>query len=189
MNEQQLLYALQHGQEPAFRFLVDRYKDRLYNTILGFIPVEEDAEDILQDVFVKVFENIDNFKGESLLSTWMYRIAVTQSLDAIRKKKSKKRDATILSWFGMQGIVEKSSIEFVHPGVLAEKKEMAIQLFKAMQQLTDNQKAAFVLQKIEGLTQQEIAEVLKLSVGAIESLLSRAKENLRKILSTYYYEK
>lgn len=188
MNEQQLLYALQQGQEPAFRFLVDTYKNRLYNTILGFIPVMEDAEDVLQDVFVKVFENIDNFKGDSLLSTWMYRIAVTQSLDAIRRKKSKKRGATILSWFGMESSVEKLSVEYVHPGVLADKKEMAIQLFKAMQQLSDSQRVAFVLQKIEGLTQQEIAEVMKLSVGAIESLLSRAKENLRKILSTYYYE-
>ena len=189
MNEQQLLYALQQRQESAFKLLVDRYKDRLYNTILGFIPVEVDAEDVLQDVFVKVFENIGNFKGESLLGTWMYRIAVTQSLDAIRKKKRKKRDATVVSWFGIESSVEIISVESFHPGVLSENKEQAVELFKAMQQLNDHQRAAFVLQKIEGLTQQEIAAVLKLSVGAVESLLSRAKENLRKILSRFYYEK
>ncbi len=188
MNEQQLIYALQNGQEPAFRLLVERYKDRLYHTILGFIPVEEDAEDVLQDVFIKVFENIATFKAESMLGTWMYRIAVTQSLDAIRKKKRKKRAAAAMSWFGITKDVENIAVEYTHPGVLAENKERSVQLFRAMQNLSGNQRAAFILQKIEGLSQQDIAEVLEVSIGALESLLSRAKQNLKQTLSTYYYE-
>ena len=189
MTEQQLIHALQAGNEPAFRVLVDTYKDRLYHTILGFVPNTEDAEDMLQDVFVKVYENIAAFKGDAMLSTWMYRIAVTHSLDAIRKKNRKKRSAKVLSWFGLGDDSYEMATETTHPGILAENKELSVQLFNAMQQLPDNQRAAFVLQKIEGLNQQQIAEVLNVSIGAVESLLSRAKQNLKKSLSNFYHGK
>ena len=189
MTEQQLIHALQQGQEPAFRLLVETYKDRLYNTILGFITNAEDAEDVLQEVFITVFENIVSFKSQSLLTTWMYRIAVTQSLDTIRRKSRKKRAATFLSWVGVGENHEKYAVETIHPGVLAENREQSVVLFKAIQQLPENQRAAFVLQKIEGMNQQDIAAVLKTSTGAVESLLSRAKQNLRKSLTNFYHEK
>ena len=117
MTEQQLIYALKAGNEPAFRLLIDTYKDRLYHTILGFIPNTEDAEDVLQDVFVKVYENIATFKGDSLLATWMYRIAVTHSLDTIRKKNRKKRSVKVLSWFGLGDDSYDMAVEATHPGV------------------------------------------------------------------------
>ena len=188
MNDQQLIFALQNREEPAFRLLVETYKDRMYHTILGFIQNTEDAEDVLQDVFIKVYEHIGNFKGDSSLATWMYRICVTQSLDVIRKKGRKKRVGTVLSLLGIGHETENLAIENVHPGVLAENREQATFLFKAMQELPQNQRAAFVLQRVEGLSQQEIAEVMESSIGAVESLLSRAKQNLKKTLTSYYYE-
>lgn len=189
MTEQQLIYALKAGDESAFRLLVESYKDRLYHTILGFLPKPEDAEDVLQDVFVKVYENIIAFKGDALLSTWMYRIAVTQSMDEIRKKTRKKRAAQVLSWFGKGEEMHDIAIDTTHPGVLTENRELSVHLFRAMQHLPDNQRAAFVLQKIEGLNQQQIADVLHLTIGAVESLLSRAKQNLKKMLTNFYHEK
>ena len=186
MTDRELIQALQNKQQDAFRLLVDGYRDRMYNAILGLVQNFEDAEDLVQDVFIKVFENIQQFKGDASLGTWMYRIAVTLSLDFIRKKKRKKRAGAVLSWLG---VGEKESLdvaEFNHPGVIAENREQAAILFKAIEQLPDNQKSAFVLQKVEGLSVQEIAGVLNSSEGAVESLLSRAKANLKKLLREYY---
>ena len=184
MTEPQLIQALAQGQNSAFEVLVNEYKDRLYNTILGMVQSPADAEDLLQDVFIKVFENIQKFKGESALSTWMYRIAVTHSLDFLRRKNRKKRLGNILAWFGAGEAGETA--EFVHPGVLAENKERATHLFKAINTLPENQKTAFVLQKVEGMNQKDISVIMDLKEGAIESLLMRAKANLKKSLINYY---
>jgi len=81
LTELQLIQALQQGQEYAFKELVTNYQDRVYHTILGFLQQAEDAEDLAQDVFIKVFENIQQFKGDAALGTWIYRLAVTQLID------------------------------------------------------------------------------------------------------------
>ena len=183
MTEPQLIQALAQGQNTAFEILVNEYKDRLYNTILGMVQNQADAEDLLQDVFIKVFENIQKFKGESAISTWMYRIAVTHSLDFIRRKNRKKRLGNIKWWPGNS---PGGETEFIHPGVISENKERAVHLFKAINTLPDNQKTAFVLQKVEGLNQKDISAIMDLKEGALESLLMRAKANLKKSLINYY---
>jgi RNA polymerase sigma factor (sigma-70 family) len=189
LTELQLIQALQQGTESAFKQLVDNYRDRVYHTILGFVQQPEDAEDLAQDVFIKVYENIRQFKGESALGTWVYRIAVTQSLDFLRRKNRKKRGGTILGFFGFGEREDLHPKEFDHPGVKAENKEKAAVLFKAINTLPENQRSAFLLQKLEGLSQNEIAEVLRTTSPAVESLLSRARANLKKQLTDYYHEK
>jgi RNA polymerase sigma factor (sigma-70 family) len=186
LTDRELIQALQNKQQDAFRLLVERYKDRIYNTTLGFVQNFEDAEDLVQEVFIKVFENIQQFKGDAVLGTWIYRIAVTHSLDFIRKKKRKKRAGIVLSWLGVGDKETLQPTEFNHPGILAEKKEQAAILFKAIEQLPENQKSAFVLQKVEGLSIHEIADVLKTTESSVESLLSRAKANLKRLLREYY---
>jgi RNA polymerase sigma factor (sigma-70 family) len=186
LTELQLIQALQQREESAFKQLVTNYQDRVYHTILGFLQHAEDAEDLSQDVFIKIFENIHQFKGESALSTWIYRIAVTQSLDFLRKKKRKKRDGTLFGFFGTPEKEHLHPQEFDHPGVKTENKEKAAVLFKAVNQLPENQRTAFLLQKLENLSQNEIGSVLSISSSAVESLLSRAKANLKKQLTEYY---
>jgi len=186
LTELQLIQALQQREESAFKQLVTNYQHRVYHTILGFLQQAEDAEDLAQDVFVKVYENIHHFKGESALGTWIYRIAVTQSLDFLRKKNRKKRGGTILGFFGIGEKEHLHPAEFEHPGVKAENKERARILFTAVNQLPENQRSAFLLQKLEGLSQNEIADVLQTTSSAVESLLSRAKANLKKQLTEYY---
>src|ERR1700744_4595606 len=158
----------------------------VYNTVLGFVQQTDDAEDVTQDVFIKIFESIGSFKQQSKLSTWIYRIAITQAQDFIRKRNRKKRGGFLLSLFGANDELLYDPPDFVHPGVLAENKEQSVILFKAINQLPENQKTAFLLQKIQDCSQQEIAGVMQLSEGAVESLLSRAKANLKKQLSSYY---
>ena len=109
MDEQILIEKLRHGDEAAFREIVETWKNMVYNTGLGILQNAEDAEDVTQEVFVQVFESIKTFKAESKLSTWLYRITVSKALDHLRRKKRKKRFAYIQSLFGAGGktVIEK----------------------------------------------------------------------------------
>ena len=158
----------------------------VYNTVLGFVQNVEDAEYVTQDVFIKVYEGIGKFKQQCKLSTWIYRIALTQSADFIRHKKRKKRAGFLTSLFGNNDELLHDPVDFVHPGVLTENKERSAILFKAINKLPEKQKTAFLLQKVQDLSQQKIAEIMELKEGAVESLLMRAKGNLKKLLINYY---
>ena len=182
LNEQELILGLRNADETAFKYLVDTYQDRVFNTAIGIVQNAEDAEDVAQEVFIQVYRSIHNFKGESKLSTWLYRIATTRSLDLLRSRKSKKRFGFMQRLFGDDNEPIHELPNFNHPGVVLEKKENAAKLFKAIAQLPENQKAAFTLHKLEDLSYQEISEVMHTSIPAVESLMHRAKQNLKKIL-------
>ena len=189
MNEQLLIQQLHLGVESAFAHLVETYQHLVYNTVLSIIQSREDAEDVAQEVFIQVYQSIKQFKGESKLSTWMYRIAITKSLDWQRKKTRKKRFAIVERLFGSND--ESTGYdppEFNHPGVVIENKEKATILFKAMMNLPENQKIAFTLNKVEGLSYFEVAEVMQVTEASVEALLHRAKQNLRKELKSFYHQ-
>jgi RNA polymerase sigma factor (sigma-70 family) len=185
LHEYELIESLKKGSEEAFQQLVSLYKDRIYNTALGFVQNGEDAEELAMDVFISVFENIRSFRQEASLGTWIYRITVTRSLDFIRKKKRQKRRGIHIP-FITSGEQAWEPPDFHHPGIQAEQKENAALLFKAIRQLPDQQQSAFLLQKMEGLSLQEIAAILKTSASAVESLLHRAKANLKKQLEAQF---
>jgi RNA polymerase sigma factor (sigma-70 family) len=186
LNEPELTVRLKQGDQLAFRQLVDTWKDMVYNTALGLVQSEMDAEDVAQDVFTKAWDSIQGFKGESKLSTWLYRITVTKSLDLLRSKKRKKRFAYVRSIFGNDNDLLVNPPDFLHPGVQLENRERSMHLFKAIELLPQQQKVAFVLTRIEGLNHKEVSEVLGTTVPAIESLLQRARLNLKKELEIYY---
>ena len=182
MTEFELIQGLRNGDEAAFKYLVDTYKDRVFNTAIGIVQNAEDAEDVAQEVFIQVFRSVQNFKAESKLSTWIYRITTTRALDLLRSRKSKKRFGIIQRLFGEGNEPEMEIPDFNHPGVALDRKENAARLFKAIGQLPENQRIAFTLHKLEDLSYQEVSEVMGTSVAAVESLLHRAKQNLKKIL-------
>lgn len=186
MNDLELIERLKKGDQQAFRLIVDNWKDMVFNTSLGIVQNAEDAEDVTQEVFVQVYESVNQFKGDSRFSTWLYRIAVTKSLDHLRKKKRKKRFAFVQSLFGANEEEVNHQPDFQHPGVSMENKENAAVLFRAIDKLPDNQKTAFTLHKLEGLSYQEIAEIMETTVSSVESLMHRAKGNLKKFLTDYY---
>jgi RNA polymerase sigma factor (sigma-70 family) len=188
LNELELIQQLRKGDELAFKTLVTNYQDLVYNTALGVVQNSEDAEDVAQEVFLQVYRSIDQFKGDARLSTWIYRITTTKALDHIRSRRRKKRFAFITSLFGPNDELVHEPIDFQHPGVALDRKEQAALLFRLIGQLPDNQKTAFILHKTEELSYQEIADVMKLSVSAVESLLFRARQNLRKLLEKYYQQ-
>jgi RNA polymerase sigma factor (sigma-70 family) len=150
----------------------------------------EEAEDITQEVFIEVYQSLSKFKEQSTISTWIYRITVNKCLDHLRAKKRHKRFGFITSLFHHEtGEVLHEVSHFDHPGIELEKKEKAKLLFQAIEYLPENQKTAFILWHIEDLPQKEIAAIMQCSINAVESLLQRAKANLRKELEKIYPER
>lgn len=186
MDQPELIVQLQQGDESAFTKLVDEYQNMVYNTVLGIVQQADDADDITQEVFIQVYQSVSSFKGDSKFSTWLYRIAVSKALDHEKKKKRKKRFGFIQSMFGGDNGEEIDAVEFDHPGIKMENKEHAAALFAALKQIPENQRVAFTLHKLEGRPYQEIAEIMDNSLYAVESLMSRAKTNLKKELEYYY---
>jgi RNA polymerase sigma factor (sigma-70 family) len=189
LNHPEWLLQLQQGDERAFTALVEEWQDKVYNTALGIVQNAEDADDITQEVFVQVFRSVGSFRGDSKFSTWLYRITLSKAFDQEKKKKRKKRFAFVQGLFGSSGEPEVMEPEFEHPGVLLEKKEHAAALFIALKKLPESQRTAFTLHKLEGQSYQEIAAIMKTSLYAVESLMGRAKRNLKKILVHYYQDK
>lgn len=186
MNEWTLIEKLKSGDEAAFKTIVDTWQNMVYNTALGIVQNAEDAEDITQEVFVQVYQSVGSFKGDSKFSTWLYRITITKSLDHERRKKRKKRFAFVRSLFGEGSEVVVNPPDFNHPGVVLDRKEDAKLLFKVIDKLPENQKIAFTLHKVEGLSYQEVSEVMQTSVSSVESLMHRAKNNVKKKLEDHY---
>ncbi len=154
----------------------------MFNLALQYTNNIEDAEEITQDVFVKVFQHSKDFKQEADIKTWIYRITINQSLDYIKSKQRKKRSF----WSNIIGSkdseINPSLSDFNHPGLEMENKEALKELMRKIYQLPEQQKTAIILLKIEDLSQREVAQIMNLSEGAIESLFQRAKSTLKKML-------
>jgi RNA polymerase sigma-70 factor (ECF subfamily) len=186
----ELIRLIANGDEAAFRNLYDQFRARVYNTSFSYLQNQFEAEEITQDVFVELYQSAARFDGRSAVSTWVYRIAVNKSLDRLRRRSRRKRFAQLTNLFSPEsGELAHDAPDFDHPGAALEKKENARLLFKAMNALAESQKTAFILAYVEELSGKEVAEVMKLSPKAVESLLQRAKANLRKELEKFYPER
>ena len=176
------LLELATGNRHALRTLYDRYSARVYNTAVSYLQSAEEAEEATQDVFLELAASASRFEQRSSVSTWIYRLTVNQCLDRLRYRNRKKRRAKLLSIFGDKGELLHDVATFEHPGIAMEKQEDARHLFAAIDELPERQKTAFVLTYVEELSGKEVAEVMGLTVKGVESLIQRAKANLRKIL-------
>ena len=189
MEAEQLLLSISNGDENAFKQFYELFHLRVYNICLSHLQDVSDAEEVTQDVFVEVYNSASKFQGKAAVTTWLYRIAVNKCVDRIRYKSRQKRFAFVTSIFSKDtGEVLHHPPEFNHPGVVYEQKEKAAKLFAAIAQLPEKQQSAFVLKQLEGMSQKEVANVLEMTEKAIESLLQRAKTNLRKTLGEMYRE-
>ena len=163
--------AIAENDTTAFRELYELYSEKVYNTAISYAKNTQEAEEITQDVFVKIHKYAAKFKGESAVSTWVYRITVNTSLNFLKKKKR---------WSIFQSQADHvEKIEFEHPGVILEKKEDAKILMSLLSTLPNSQQTAFILSYIEDLPRQKVADIMEVSLKSVESLLQRAKQNLR----------
>lgn len=178
------------GSEEALEQLYNQYCDKVFSTLISYTKNEEDAEELLQDVFVTVYNMASGFKFNSSVSTWIYRIAINKSLDFLRKKNSQKRASIYTSLYKKDSTeIKFESPDFGHPGVKLENKEDANLLFEAIDTLSENQKTVFILTQVEGLPQKEVAEIMNQSRKSVEALVKRAKDNLRKELQKHFPER
>jgi len=181
MQEVELLSGLTQNKQEAFRQLIELYQDKIFRVCFGLLQNREDAEEIAQDVFVEVYRSIQKFKGDSSLSTWLYRITVNKSLNRIKKNKSKNWLVFVDALFPQneQDQVTKGSY-MPGPDKILERKESAGIVQDILNKLPENQRIAFTLHKYEDLPHKQIAEIMSVSVPSVESLIFRAKENIKK---------
>jgi len=169
-----LIERLVARDEQAFNALVRTYEGRIVRLLTRMVGNEEEARDLAQDVFVQVFKAIGSFRGDSKLSTWLYRIAVNTCLDY--KKKSRPGQAED------ESVIDDLASTEPSPEQRYQSKEIGQAIQLALQKLPESLRAAIVLKEIEDLSYEEIAEVLHTSIGTVKSRISRAREELRLLL-------
>jgi RNA polymerase sigma factor (sigma-70 family) len=172
--------------EEKFKQIVAKHKNKVFNTAFGFLKNREDAEDVSQEVFINVWNYLEKFREEAELSTWLYRITVNKCLDFIKKRERQNKWGKIVSFFGSKNDDAKQVAHHYHPGIQTEEKEMAKNLYACIDKLPEKQKIVIVLTKMEKLNYKEVAQILETTEKAVESLVARAKENLRKNLDKIY---
>lgn len=184
------LEKLRSGDRLEFSHMVDAYSSRLYRLALKMLGNQQDAEDVLQETFLKAFRHLSGFDGRSSISTWLYRIAVNEALMMMRKKQlpTISLDEPVE---GEEG--ETEPLQIVDWCCIPEHELMSsearLQLDQAVQKLPPNLRMAFILRDIEDLSTQEAADVLGLSENALKTRLSRARLRLREELTAYYGER
>ncbi len=178
--EADLVAQLQAGSEVAFRTLVTRYQDRVYRTAFSLLRTPEEAEDVAQEVFVEVYQTIARFRGDASLTTWLYRLTTSRALKSRRKAQTKKRFAYFTSLLGFDNDVLHEPPDHAHPQALLEGQQQLQLLLAHIARLPDQQQVAFTLRHEQALSYDEIAAVLQTTVPAVESLLFRARQTLRK---------
>ncbi len=174
-------------EEPQFSLteIVELYQVKVRGICMGFLKDREEAEDTAQEVFIEIYKSLKNFKGDCALSTWIYRIATSKSIDLIRKKNRKKRFAIFNRNIEPDDTGNKDNSNF---GIDIEKRERFNALYKTLAMIPENQRIALTLNKIEGFSYKEISETMKTTAKAVESLISRGKANLKKKLNKHYNE-
>lgn len=186
MDDIQIVDRVIKGELDLFSIIVERYHLKVFHLCIGFVHQREDAEDITQEIFTCIFTSLKSFKGNSQFSTWLYRIAINTTYSYLRKKR--RREAVMF-----YGMFLTAAFEFRHllpqsdePDWILNQKQTNEKVFEAIDSLSESQRRAFVLSKYDGLSQKNIAEIMKISEEAVESLMQRAKRNLQKKLKNFY---
>lgn len=177
---------VQNGDVAAFDFLVTKYRERLFSIIYNLTSNREDAADLTQDAFIKAFSSLSRFQGKSSFFTWLYRIAVNTTLSQLKKKRLRR-------FFSLENINEEAKVSEVLEALAVKTRtekgallnELQEKLNEALHKLSPKHRTVVVLFEIEGLSHQEIADIMGCSVGTVRSRLHYAKQQLQSYLQDY----
>ena len=191
MNEKELVKKAQSGDFEAFSQLIEKYKNKIYNLGFKLSGDRHDAEDILQETFLKAVDNIDKFRGESSFGTWLYAIAVNavRALHQSKKKADLKPIEDFLPGGHSSGDGSKELFEWGDPHELLEQKELNRVIDETLAEMPDKYSVPFILRYYEDLSVKEVADSMHLSVAAAKSRILRARLALREKLSGEFKEK
>lgn len=181
LNSQDFIRRLKLSDQQAWRTFVQHYQRKIYQTAYSFTQSRDAAEDLVQEIFLTVFNKISTFQHQSHIGTWLYRIAVNTSINYV-----KKHQRYIHESMDEQNDEIFSELSTIAADEVAEQKELQKYLNKAISSLPPRQMKVFVLHKIHGLSYKEIAEILNLSISSVESLMHRARTNLQMKLHKIY---
>jgi RNA polymerase sigma-70 factor (ECF subfamily) len=182
-----LVRRIQEGDVAAFDILTVKYRNRIYGVVYNLTSNREDAADLTQDAFIKAFQSIQRFRGQSSFFTWIYRIAINSTLSHLRKNR-------VRSFFSLERVNTDEPVSRELIAALTDKtgadrdtyvRELQEKLNEAMQQLSIKHRTVITLFEIDGLSHQEIAEVMNCSVGTVRSRLHYAKQLLQAELQNY----
>jgi len=185
-NEQVLVDRFCGGDHAAFHELVGQYKKKIYYLAYDITGDHHEAEDISQEVFIKMFRSLKTFRRDAKMSSWLYQIAVNASIDSLRKKSSKPTKS--LDEFVQPHIqvdLPGSMAQSLDPQRSAEASQIQNHISQALQNISPKERTVFVMRHYNDLKLNEIAEILNVTVGTVKSLLFRAIKKLRKELSSY----
>ena len=185
-----LMLEFQAGREDAFREIVQRNQDKVYSVVFRIIGNHAQAEDLVQEVFLRVFRTASRYKPMAKFTTWLYRVSTNVALNAIRARKKVRIFSLELS-DSEDGSHRRRDIHDTDapaPSADLDIEELKAKISEAVAALPENQKASFILNKYEHLNYNEIAEIMDCSTMAVKSLLSRARCNLRDALRGYLDE-
>jgi len=189
-NEAAIVTQARQGDAKAFGELLRRYEGKIFRLALHITQNREDAEDVLQETFLKAYEHLDQFQGQSKFYTWIVRIAVNQALMKLRKRKSDRSvslDETIDT--GEDTVAREIAAWDENPEERYSREELNHILSDAVENLAPIYRAVFVLRDIDDLSTEETAEALNLSIPAVKSRLLRARLQLRDKLTRYFKRK
>jgi RNA polymerase sigma-70 factor (ECF subfamily) len=181
MEENQLVERSKQGDEEAFGVLVQKYKIKVFNLAYSFTRNKETADDLAQEIFIKVYYALEKFKFRSGFGTWLYRIAVNHIKDHLRKHGKEK----LISLEALGREPSQQENETQKKERIQEKADRKKLLYRALQSLPDKHLVILTLRDIQGHSYEEIANILKLSPGTVDSRLHRARKMLRKKISPF----
>ena len=189
-HDRKLVDDILTGSPTAFRELFDRYHQRAFAVALGVVKNRQDALDIVQEAFIKVHKHIHNFQGSSSFYTWLYRIVMNLSIDQVRRTK-KRRDLDYDDSVGRDpqqggdvGALQPGMLD-ANPGKTVMRKELTTAIERALQTLPEYHRAVILLRELEGLSYDEIADVLDVPKGTVMSRLFHARKKLQSALGPY----
>ncbi|MDP2469299.1 MAG: sigma-70 family RNA polymerase sigma factor [Candidatus Palauibacterales bacterium] len=165
------------GDERAFRELVERYEPRVAATVVGMLGAGDEAEDVGQETFIRLYRSLDRFRGDSSLGTYLTRIAINLSLTALKRRK--RRTSRFVSRDERERELPETSVD---PRGDLERKETALEVRAAVEALAPDHRAVVVLRMIDGLSTRETAEILGIPAGTVMSRLARAMDRLERAL-------
>jgi RNA polymerase sigma factor (sigma-70 family) len=186
LDDEALVKRAQRREPAAFDVLVRRYQERLYATVYQMTSNHEDANDLLQNIFVKAYRSLGQFKGQSSFYTWLYRIAVNRTLNFIKRRKDKNH----FSLNDVDTSIE-SDPDFVElmshttPRTEAGLNELQNTLNEAIQKLSESHRAVVIMHDVQGMTHTDIARVMRCSEGTVRSRLFYARQHLQELLAKY----
>jgi RNA polymerase sigma-70 factor (ECF subfamily) len=180
--DEELVVRLQRGDEWAFQLLVRRYRKKIFSIAFGITVDAEESKDIVQEVFLQVYQRIGNFRSDASLSTWLHRITVNRCLNWKRRwtRRFKWMHVTVDSAEDETGNVPESDLPSPESRVTSAQTRQ--QIDNALKMLPDQARTVFVLREMEGLSYEAIADVVGIKLGTVRSRLFHARKRLREIL-------